>query len=133
MHWRRLTVFSKSSVTTRRLATILHVHFEPQSGSLADQADSHHLALAVNAFHGHAHNRMCQLVNHCIYLPGFGLEDLETCEQIFSSSNSVARVVRFSSYFHWLQFLVLHFDQWDQDRYLELSMSHRFSKYIHDF
>ncbi|KAG1877380.1 hypothetical protein F4604DRAFT_1880377 [Suillus subluteus] len=48
------------------------------------------------------------LRNHPLYLNGLGLEDLETCERIFASSNSAA-------------FLDLHFDQWDMDRYTELS------------
>ncbi|KAG1738166.1 uncharacterized protein EDB91DRAFT_1082915 [Suillus paluster] len=52
---------------------------------------------------------------------GLGLKDLETCERVFSGSNTVAPVIRHASYFHWLQFIDLHFRQWDADRYLELS------------
>ncbi|KAG1735566.1 uncharacterized protein EDB91DRAFT_1238200 [Suillus paluster] len=52
---------------------------------------------------------------------GLGLKDLETCERVFSGSNAVAPVIRHASYFHWLQFIDLHFWQWDADRYLELS------------
>ncbi|THG98024.1 hypothetical protein EW026_g4083 [Hermanssonia centrifuga] len=37
------------------------------------------------------------------------------------ASNAVARVIRFSSHFHWQQFLDLHFKQWNQDRYADLS------------
>ncbi|KAG1742887.1 hypothetical protein EDB19DRAFT_1894855 [Suillus lakei] len=75
--------------------------------SLSKTAAQHKLLLSVNAFHGHAHNRKCQLQFHPMYLCGFGLEDLETCERIFASSNA---------------FLDLHFDQWDTDKYFELNL-----------
>ncbi|KAG2039804.1 hypothetical protein BDR03DRAFT_859352, partial [Suillus americanus] len=91
------------------------------ASSIAAKAHANNLVIAVNAFHGYAHNRQCQLANHPLYLNGFGIEDLETCERIFSSSNSVASLIRHASYFHWVQFLDLHFDQWDKDKYLELS------------
>ncbi|KAF8575083.1 hypothetical protein K439DRAFT_1305537, partial [Ramaria rubella] len=91
------------------------------TSSIADKAKCHQLELAVNAFHGHAHNILCQLNNHPSYLPGVRIEDLETCEWVFVSSNTVACVVRFSSHFHWWQFIDLHYHQWDDDEYLELS------------
>ncbi|KAG1904241.1 uncharacterized protein F5891DRAFT_920274, partial [Suillus fuscotomentosus] len=76
---------------------------------------------AINSFHGHTHNRQCQLQFHLLYQNGLGIEDLETCERVFSASNAIAPVIRHASYFHWLQFIELHFDQWDSDKYLELS------------
>ncbi|KAG1880935.1 hypothetical protein F4604DRAFT_1879866 [Suillus subluteus] len=91
------------------------------ASSIATKANANNLVIVVNAFHGYAHNCQCQLANHPLYLNGFGIEDLETCERIFSSSNSVASLIRHASYFHWVQFLDLHFDQWDKDKYLELS------------
>ncbi|KAG2758113.1 hypothetical protein P692DRAFT_20669010, partial [Suillus brevipes Sb2] len=66
-------------------------------------------------------NLIVALANHPLYLDGFGIEDLETCEHIFSSSNSAAILIRHASYFHWAQYIDLHFDQWDQDKYMELS------------
>ncbi|KAG1723983.1 uncharacterized protein EDB91DRAFT_1240015 [Suillus paluster] len=36
-------------------------------------------------------------------------------------SNSACGIIRHASYFHWVQYLDLHFDQWDKDKYLELS------------
>jgi hypothetical protein len=60
------------------------------------------------------------LCNHPLFLKGFGLEDLATCERIFAVTNPATRLVRHASYFHWLQFLDLQMDQWDQDKYLEL-------------
>ncbi|KAG1863675.1 hypothetical protein F4604DRAFT_1587045, partial [Suillus subluteus] len=85
------------------------------------KAEQSNLIVAVNAFHGYTHNHRCQLANHPLYMNGFGIEDLETCEQIFSSSNSTAILIRHASYFHWVQFIDLHFNQWDQDKYMELS------------
>ncbi|KAG1819541.1 uncharacterized protein BJ212DRAFT_1445984 [Suillus subaureus] len=64
------------------------------------KAGNHHLILAVNAFHGHTHNRKCQLQHHPLYL---------------------LPLIHHASRFHYVQFLELHFDQWDIDKYLELS------------
>ncbi|THG92734.1 hypothetical protein EW026_g8267 [Hermanssonia centrifuga] len=94
------------------------VNSSPLVGPLAHE---HGLTFAVNAFHGYAHNRLCQLSNHPLYKDGFGLEDLETLERIFSSSNNVARTIRYASQFHWKQALDLFFMQWDEEKYAELS------------
>ncbi|KIY47443.1 hypothetical protein FISHEDRAFT_45342, partial [Fistulina hepatica ATCC 64428] len=51
---------------------------------------------------------------------GMGLEDLETCERIFSSSNQLARSTRYATAFHRHQFIDLHFQQWDEDKYTNL-------------
>ncbi|KAI0043066.1 hypothetical protein FA95DRAFT_1631889 [Auriscalpium vulgare] len=91
------------------------------STSLSTMAHARRLQLVVNAFHGYAHNRRCQLLYHVLYQLGAGIEDLETCERIFSSLNGVARSVRHASYFHWLQYLDLHLRRWDEDRYADLS------------
>ena len=47
----------------------------------------------VGIFHGHAHNRLCQLLKLGYYVEGLGLEDLEGCERFFSRSNHLAAVV----------------------------------------
>ncbi|KAG2130223.1 hypothetical protein DEU56DRAFT_740765, partial [Suillus clintonianus] len=91
------------------------------ASSISLKASTNHHRFLVNSFHGHAHNRQCQLQFHPLYQNGLGIEDLETCERVFSASNAVAPVIRHASYFHWLQFIELHFDQWDSDKYLELS------------
>jgi hypothetical protein len=91
------------------------------NSSIGPKAVEQNLRLIVNTFHGHAHNRLCQLKNHLIYSTGMGLKDLKTCKQVFASSNAVAQLVQHASYFHWLQFIDLHYDQWDHDKYLELS------------
>ncbi|KAL1741794.1 hypothetical protein HDZ31DRAFT_44654, partial [Schizophyllum fasciatum] len=76
--------------------------------------------ITVDAFHGYAHNRKCQLKNHPLYREGYGLEDLATCERVFSSSNAVARLVRHASKFHYGQFIDLHYRHWNEERYAEL-------------
>ncbi|KAG0697415.1 hypothetical protein DFH29DRAFT_946408 [Suillus ampliporus] len=91
------------------------------ASSISLKASANHHRFLVNSFHGHAHNRQCQIQYHPLYQKGLGIEDLETCERIFSGSNAVAPVIRHASYFHWLQFIELHFDQWDLDKYSELS------------
>ncbi|KAG1779310.1 hypothetical protein EV702DRAFT_966110, partial [Suillus placidus] len=88
---------------------------------LGAKAGANHLQVIINSFHGYAHNRSCQLWYHPLYRPGFGIEDLETMECVFSSSNSVSRSVRYASKFHWAQSIDLHFQKWDDDKYVELS------------
>ena len=92
------------------------------ASSIAQTARAANVQLVVNAFHGHVHNHMCQLQYHLLYLPRTGLEDFETCEHIFSSSNTTAALICHASHFHYVQFLKLHFSQWDADKYAELSM-----------
>ncbi|KAG1891130.1 hypothetical protein F4604DRAFT_1876299 [Suillus subluteus] len=91
------------------------------ASSINDKVKHAYHYFVVNAFHGHAHNRRCQLQYHTFYQKGLGIEDLETCERVFAGLNAVAPLIRHASYFHWLQFIDLQFDQWDQDRYEELS------------
>jgi len=93
------------------------------ASSISKKAEDLQLQVAVDAFHGHAHNRLCQLSNHPLFLKGFGLEDLATCERIFAGTNPATHLIRHASHFHWLQFLDLQMDQWDKDKYLELSKS----------
>ena len=51
---------------------------------LKDRASKQNLLLLLNAFHGYAHNRQCQMSNHPLYVKGCGLEDFEIMEKIFS-------------------------------------------------
>lgn len=64
----------------------------------------------VGAFHGHAHNRLCQLSYLATYQLGLGLEDLETCERVFSKSNALAPATRNASAFHRHQAIVTYFE-----------------------
>ena len=75
----------------------------------------------VNAFHGYSHNYKCQCKNHPNNIAGMGLEDLETLERIFSSSNSLAAVTRYASAYRRRLFIEMHFRQWDEDKYLNLA------------
>lgn len=69
----------------------------------------------VPAFHGWAHGRLCQLRNHVRASEGFGLDDLETCERIFSASNSIASALRHASKFTRHRFIIGHFENWNQE------------------
>ncbi|KAF7358610.1 hypothetical protein MSAN_01199700 [Mycena sanguinolenta] len=73
------------------------VRMHPALSSLA--TDNNFKAL-VGAFHGHAHNRRCQLKNLSTYVKGMGLEDLEECESFFSKSNALAATTRYATAFH---------------------------------
>ncbi|KAJ7017058.1 hypothetical protein C8F04DRAFT_980139 [Mycena alexandri] len=76
----------------------------------------------VGAFHGHAHNRLCQLKFLATYVLGLGLEDLEGCERLFSKSNANAGPVRYASVFHRLQALTTYFEHFDtHETYANLS------------
>ncbi|KAJ7269480.1 hypothetical protein C8J57DRAFT_1066184, partial [Mycena rebaudengoi] len=71
----------------------------------------------VPAFHGHAHNRMCQLGWHPMYVEGAGLEDFEECERTFCLSNNLASSMRLSTPFHRQQQIDEHFFFHDQDKH----------------
>ncbi|KDQ19127.1 hypothetical protein BOTBODRAFT_103239 [Botryobasidium botryosum FD-172 SS1] len=75
----------------------------------------------VPAWHGYAHNRLCQLSNHPLYREGFGMNDFEGCERLFSSTNGVARCTRHASSRYRHRMLCAHFEQWDEDKYHDLS------------
>ncbi|KAG6874615.1 hypothetical protein C0992_007271 [Termitomyces sp. T32_za158] len=70
----------------------------------------------IGSFHGHAHNRLCQLSFLAKYIKGLGLEDLEGCERFFSKSNALASSTRHASIFHRKQKIyefVKHMDKTD--------------------
>jgi hypothetical protein len=68
--------------------------------SLSQLVLANNYSSLVGALHGHAHNRLCQLLYLAIYVTGLGLEDLEGCERFFSRSNALAKSARHSSIFH---------------------------------
>ncbi|KDQ14413.1 hypothetical protein BOTBODRAFT_110205, partial [Botryobasidium botryosum FD-172 SS1] len=96
-------------------ATISH-------SSLASLFKALEARLCVNAFHGYAHNYQCQQQHHPLVIKGMGLEDLETMERVFSSSNAVARLTRYASTYHHHLFLDMHFNQWNQDKYANTAL-----------
>ena len=75
----------------------------------------------VNSFHGYSHNFSCQTKNHPNVIDGVGIEDLETMERIYSSSNQVASVTRYASAYHRRIFIDMFFQQWDEDKYRNLA------------
>ncbi|KAG1743899.1 hypothetical protein EDB19DRAFT_1894668 [Suillus lakei] len=48
------------------------------------------LCMMVGTFHGHTHNRRCQLDWHPMFIEGTGMTKGEGCDHIFSSSNDLA-------------------------------------------
>ncbi|KAG1766385.1 hypothetical protein EV702DRAFT_979590 [Suillus placidus] len=91
------------------------------NSSLGPLAANLNLRMMVGAFHGHAHNRRCQLDWHPMYIEGTGQTEGEGCEHIFSSSNELARSTRHVSRFHRHQTIEEHFAFWDEDKYAALS------------
>ena len=75
----------------------------------------------VNVFHGYSHNYKCQCKNHPNNITGMGLEDLETLERVFSSSNALATVTRHASAYRRRLYIEMHFSQWDEDKYSNLA------------
>ena len=91
------------------------------SSSLGTEFAESQSRCCVNAFHGYSHNFACQTKNHPNAIEGVGLEDLETMERIYSSSNQVAAVTRYSSAYHRRVFIDMFFQQWDSDKYQNLA------------
>ncbi|KAJ6470175.1 hypothetical protein DFH09DRAFT_1110926 [Mycena vulgaris] len=86
------------------------------NSELGDEAREKKLRCLVGSFHGHAHNRLCQLRFLATYVEGMGLEDLEGCERFFSRSNGLAKSCRYASRFHRQQEIstyVKHFDSFE--------------------
>ncbi|KAJ6565152.1 hypothetical protein DFH09DRAFT_1314957 [Mycena vulgaris] len=71
----------------------------------------------VPAFHGHAHNRGCQVDWHPLYVEGVGLEDFEECERTFCLLNNLATVTRLCTPFHRQQQIDEHFAFHDVDKH----------------
>lgn len=94
-----------------------------QGTSLIDFVRENDFSLMVGAFHGHAHNRLCQLQWHPTYIKGTGHSEGEGCEQVFSASNDLTRASRHASTFHRHQMIKQHFQFWDEDKYANLSKS----------
>ncbi|KAJ7348547.1 hypothetical protein DFH08DRAFT_914340 [Mycena albidolilacea] len=95
--------------------TIRHSQLGPKAAWL-------NLKMLVGAFHGHAHNRKCQLDYLATYVLGLGLEDLEGAERLFSRSNGLSRSVRYASVFHRRQTIWTYFAHLDTfETYANLS------------
>lgn len=89
---------------------------------LNQKASEKLLTMLVGAFHGHGHNRLCQLKYLATYVKGLGLEDLEGCECFFSKSNALAKAVRYASRFHRQQEITTYMKNFDTfETYTNLS------------
>lgn len=91
------------------------------TSSLGPRFEEKSCKCVVNAFHGYSHNWACQKVNHPNVVTGLGLEDLETLERVFSASNAVAAVTRYTTAFHRRVYIDQFCQQWDEDKYLNLA------------
>jgi hypothetical protein len=89
------------------------------NSSLGVKAKQLRLRGVVPAFHGHAHNRGCQVHWHPRYIPGIGIEDFEECERFFSGSNALAACTRLSSEFHRRQQILEYINFHDLDKHAE--------------
>ncbi|KAJ7270013.1 hypothetical protein B0H12DRAFT_997107, partial [Mycena haematopus] len=67
----------------------------------------------VGAFHGHGHDRLCQLENLMTYVRGVGTEPLEGCEGYFSKSNALAPTTRHATRFHRQQAITTYMQHTD--------------------
>ncbi|KAF7358843.1 hypothetical protein MSAN_01224200 [Mycena sanguinolenta] len=93
-----------------------------QNSELGDKARNNNFRSLVGSFHGHAHNRLCQLSFLATYVEGMGLEDLEGCERYFSRSNGLAKSVRYATKFHRRQDITVFMRQIDDlETYANLS------------
>ncbi|KIK21693.1 hypothetical protein PISMIDRAFT_103621 [Pisolithus microcarpus 441] len=75
----------------------------------------------VGAFHGHTHNRLCQLGWHPMYIEGTGNMEGEGCEHVFSAFNELAQSTRHATWFHRHQAIEQHIAFWNQDKYEALT------------
>ncbi|KAF8177173.1 hypothetical protein K438DRAFT_1978815 [Mycena galopus ATCC 62051] len=90
-----------------------HVETTVANSDMGEEVREKKLKCLVGSFHGHTHNRLCQLRFLATYVEGIGLEDLEGCEYFFSRSNGLARSCRYASRFHRQQEITTyakHFD-----------------------
>ncbi|KAJ7330903.1 hypothetical protein DFH08DRAFT_916509 [Mycena albidolilacea] len=84
-----------------------------KNSPLGECAKCKNFCCLVGAFHGHAHNRLCQLCFLATYVEGLGLEDLEGCERFFSGSNGLAKSCRYASRFHRQQEIMAYVKHYD--------------------
>ncbi|KAJ7093863.1 hypothetical protein B0H15DRAFT_776350 [Mycena belliarum] len=104
------------------------VDTHPVLGPLARE---HRYRSLVGAFHGHAHNRRCQLCYLATYVDGVGLEDLEECESFFSKSNALAASTRYATPFHRKQAIttyIQHTDTFDTYQALSVNLATKYKR-----
>ena len=62
------------------------------NSSMGPLARSLNYTSLVDTFHGHAHQRLCQLTHLATYQRDLGIEDLGMCERAFSKLNAMGPV-----------------------------------------
>lgn len=80
----------------------------------------HHTRFVVGSFHGHAHDRLCQLRFHPRYIAGSGREDFEGCERLFSVNNFIAPLIIHATRYHRHELIEASFAAWDSEKYASL-------------
>ena len=91
---------------------------------LGEKAASARVKFVVPSFHGHSHNRGCQVQYLPLYVMGTGKEDFEGCERFFSSSNNLAAGTRLASSFHRHQSITQFVAFWSHAKHAESGMKH---------
>ncbi|KAJ7612230.1 hypothetical protein FB45DRAFT_1118077 [Roridomyces roridus] len=86
-----------------------------KNSELGPTAETAQLRMLVGAFHGHAHNRLCQVCFLALYVKGLRIEDLEGCEREFSKTNGLAGCCRRASRFHRQQEITAFLKHQDYD------------------
>lgn len=92
-----------------------------QRSSLGPEFAKQGCRTCVNAFHGYSHNAKCQHKYHPLNILGMGLEDLETLERLFSSSNQLAPITRYMTAYRRRVFIDIFLQQWDREKYQNLA------------
>jgi hypothetical protein len=96
------------------------------NSSIGSKVKDKRLIGVVPAFHGHAHNRACQVRWHPMHIDGVGIEDFEECERTFYGSNDLAGVTRLATPFHRRQEIQEYFRFHDEDKHTHIGeSSHR--------
>ena len=92
-----------------------------QNSSLAATFKETSARVCVPSFYGYSHKYSCQLKFHPINITGTGLEDFETMERLFSWSNQLAPLIRYSFAYRRRLFIDLFAQQWDDEKYANLA------------
>jgi hypothetical protein len=90
------------------------------NSTLGEAIKKHHFVGVVPAFHGHAHNRKCQVHWHPMYTERVGTEDFEECERMFCASNDLAPVTHLATPFHRRQEIQEYFNFHDIDKQMNI-------------
>ncbi|RPD52690.1 hypothetical protein L226DRAFT_548692 [Lentinus tigrinus ALCF2SS1-7] len=93
------------------------------NSSLGAVVQEQRIKCIVLAFHGHSHNRGCQVQFLPLYFAGAGKEDFEGCERLFSESNALAPGTRLATQFHRHQAIEQFAVFWSRQKHAESGRS----------